>query len=118
MTNSDERLLNLLDDSVFERYPEWKLERSYFETDGHRVMAPPEPCDQCGKTVFLLLPKGFTKPVWLTWGDLKGTDTLFPQCSTKRHKCGDGESWSVEAVLFVESAMREWALVGGESGVQ
>jgi hypothetical protein len=29
----------------------------------------------------------------------------------KRHTCGNGESWSVEAALFVESALKEWGLV-------
>jgi hypothetical protein len=111
--NANNRLLDLLDDSIFEKYPAWKLERGYFEQDGHRLMSPPEPCNQCGKTVFLLLAKGRSTPVWLMWGQLKHTDTLFPQCSTKRHTCGAGESWSVEAALFVEAAMREWAMACG-----
>jgi hypothetical protein len=59
------------------------------------------------------MAKGRTRPVWLMWGQLKDLDTLFPKCSTKRHACGEGESWSVEAALFVETALQEWAVSCG-----
>jgi hypothetical protein len=112
--DTDGRLLDLLDDSLITKTnKKWELVRAYFGPDGHRIMSPTEPCDRCGKAVFLLLAKGMTKPVWLTFGELQHVDTLFPQIKTKRHECGDGESWSVEAALFVNAALREWAVSYG-----
>lgn len=106
--SSDDRLLDLFDDHVGEKYPEWTVTRSQFGTDGHRMLSPTEPCDRCGKKVFLMLPKRWQNPVWLTLGEMEHANTLFPTCRTRRHKCGDGDSWSVEAALFVDAAMREW----------
>lgn len=107
-SSTDDRLLAQLDDHVQATTGDvWKLTRETFD---HRVASPVEPCHLCGRKVFLLLPKGETKPVWLQLGDVVGQDTLFPTVQTRRHKCGDGESWSVEAALFLETALAEWAL--------
>jgi hypothetical protein len=114
VTNSDERLIELLNESLISKTnKQWELIPGNFDAGQHRVMSPTEPCDRCGKAVFLMLPKGCDRPVWLTWGELQHLDTLFPQITTKRHSCGDGESWSVEAALFADAAMLEWA--GGAS---
>lgn len=111
MTNHEERLLDTVDGALLGKHGQkWELIRTEWSDGGHRIMSPAEPCDNCGQQVFLVLPKGVAKPVWLVLGELKRTDTLFPQVGTKRHKCGDGESWSVEAALFVETALREWAV--------
>jgi hypothetical protein len=105
--STEDRLLDQLAAHATDVHPEYELVREMFE---HRMMSPVEPCHLCGRKVFLLLPQGRTKPTWLQLGDIKGGDTLFPKCKTKRHQCGDGESWSVEAALFVESALVEWGV--------
>lgn len=108
MSATEDRLFAQLDRHVADTFgDEWELPRSTFD---HRMMSPVEPCNLCGKTVFLLLPKGRSTPVWLQLGEFTGADTLFPGCTTKRHQCGDGDSWSVEAALFVESALAEWGV--------
>jgi hypothetical protein len=118
MTDTDKRLFDELDQHVSDTHPVWRL---LGETFDHRVQSPVEPCSVCGKKVFLLLAKGTDQPVWLQIAEVVGVGTLFPGIQTRRHECGDGESWSVEAALFVESAMAEWGLtpgvrVGGGAG--
>jgi len=104
MTDTETRLVELLDEHLNEVHPAWRLE----DLRGHRIESPVEPCNVCGHRVFLMLPAGCDRPVWLQFGDVVDTDTLFPACKTKRHTCGDGDSWSVEAALFAETAMSTW----------
>lgn len=104
--NTEDRLFDQLDQHLKETHDGWELDRETFD---HQIMSPVEPCNLCGRKVFLILGKGQIKPVWLQFGNLVGQDTLFPYTKTKRHTCGDGESWSVEAALFVESALKEWS---------
>jgi hypothetical protein len=111
VTDTDARLLDLLDQHCTDTEPDYELNREAFAQKGHRIQSPIEPCERCGKRVYLLLPGGWTKPVWVQLGQLKDADTLFPVMSQKRHTCGNGGSWSVEAALFVESALKEWGLV-------
>jgi hypothetical protein len=114
MTDTEDRLIREFDQHITDTHPGWGLDETGFN---HRLQSPVEPCDRCGHRVFLLLPAGRSKPVWLQLGDVEGADTLFPQVQTRRHHCGDGESWSVEAALFVESAMAEWGMrAGGGAG--
>lgn len=106
MTDTENRLMSQLDEHLTQTHAGWRLDATSFD---HQIQSPVEPCNLCGRKVFLLLAKGYDKPVWLQLGDLTDLDTLFPGVKTRRHCCGDGESWSVEAALFVESAMAMWA---------
>ncbi|MFI6302148.1 hypothetical protein ACIBCH_09775 [Amycolatopsis thailandensis] len=110
MTDSDARLLDMFEQHCIDTEPDYRLTREAFERAGHRIASPVEPCSQCGQRVYLFLAAGWKQPKWLQLGQIEGKDTLFPKMTQKRHTCGDGDSWSVEAVLFVESAMREWGL--------
>lgn len=109
MTGSTEdRLLDQLDQHLIDSTGgAWEITRGTFD---HQVLSPVEPCNLCGQKVFLLLPHGRSKPVWLQFAGPKGMDTLFPVMRTKRHTCGDGDSWSGEAALFVDSALAEWGI--------
>jgi hypothetical protein len=104
MTDTNDRLIEQFDQHITHTHPGFGLS----ELRGHRIQSPVEPCNVCGQKVFLMLPAGQLKPVWLQLGDLIEVDTLFPKTRTRLHHCGDGESWSVEAALFVESCMAEW----------
>lgn len=109
---SEDRFYEQLDAHFRETHPEyadqWQLDRAQFAD--HRLSSPVEPCDVCGKKVYLMQPKGWRRPVWCQFGEFVDADTLFPQMTQKRHQCGDGDSWSVEAALFVESALAEWGV--------
>lgn len=109
MTTTDARLYKLLDQHIINTTGGYEISPEAWAHAGHRISSPVEPCDRCEGRVFLLLAAGWSKPAWFQLGSLEGTDTLFPQIRTKRHMCGDGDSWSVEAALFVESAMLEWS---------
>lgn len=111
MSDSDARLFELFDQHCKDSMGH-ELSPEFWELRGHRVTSPVEPCDQCGQKVFLFLARGWEQPRWLTLGELRDADTLFPYATTRFHRCGDGASWSVEAALFVEAAMREWATTG------
>lgn len=108
--DTEDRLLREFDEHITDTCPGFGL---LAETFNHRLQSPVEPCERCGCRVFLLLPAGRSKPVWLQLGDLIGVDTLFPKVKTRRHHCGDGDSWSVEAALFVETAMASWGVTPG-----
>lgn len=110
MTDTEDRLIREFDQHITETHRGYELSKENF---AHRVESPVEPCDQCGKKVFLMLAKGQPQPVWLELGELIRADTLFPATTTRRHQCGDGDSWSIEAALFVESAMAEWGMRAG-----
>lgn len=110
MESSDARLLRLLDEHVGDVHPGWQISG---EPTRFRVQSPVEPCELCGQRVYLILVNGQEHPTWVTLGAIKGEDTLFPCCSQRLHKCGDGESWSVEAAVFMEAAMADWARVDG-----
>lgn len=108
MKSSDDRLLELLDEHLGEVHPEfaktWRLE----PPRGFRLQSPVEPCNVCGQRVYLILRDGCERPYWVRLGRIKSEDTLFPSVAQVRHECGGGESWSVEAALFVDAAMAEW----------
>jgi hypothetical protein len=114
MTDTEDRLLDMVDDELKARHPvfsqEWALDRAAL---AFRVQSPVEPCEKCGHRVYLILPHGSDQPRWARIGEPQGLDTLFPSVRQVRHECGDGESWSVEAALFVETAMAEWGLTPG-----
>lgn len=105
MTDTDGRLLNLLDDELQLAHPEYEIDPDRLT---FRVLSPVEPCDRCGRRVYLILPEGQDTPRWVQLGEPKDVDTLFPAVTQVRHECGDGESWSVEAALFVETALATW----------
>jgi hypothetical protein len=114
MTDSDARLVELLDELVREIHPEfarnWTVDPAGFK---FRLDSPPEPCAQCGQRVYLILPHGSDRPRWVRIGGIRNPDSLFPTIRQIRHECGEGDSWSVEAALFVESAMAAWGVGGG-----
>jgi hypothetical protein len=107
--SADARLYDLLDEHCVDKTG-WGLSPEIWAQKGYRVASPVEPCERCGQKVFLFLVPGWDQPRWLTLGEIKGKDTLYPYSTTRSHRCGDGDSWSVEAAVFVETAMREWAL--------
>lgn len=107
-TNADDRLVDLVDEEIQLKHPAYEIDREAC-ADKFRVQSPVEPCDRCGRRVYLILPTGSDRPRWVQVGELVDADTLFPRVTQIRHECGDGESWSVEAALFVESAMASWA---------
>jgi len=114
VTDTDQRLTDMLDKHVVDSTSGgWKIDPVCWAHGGYKVASPVEPCDQCGQKVFLFLDPKWDRPRWQQLGELKDGDTLFPKIGTRRHKCGDGDSWSVEAALFVADAMREWGLTEG-----
>jgi hypothetical protein len=111
MTDTERRLTDMLASELERQHPtfseDWTLDVDHLK---FRMQSPVEPCEKCGHRVYLILPNGSDQPRWVRLGDVQGEDTLFPSVRQVRHECGDGESWSVEAALFVESAMASWGL--------
>lgn len=98
MAATEDRLFQLLDQEVERKHTGWALHT----TNGAEILSPVEPCHGCDTPVFLVNYRG--NRMWLELGDVEDTDTLFPQCRTKRHHCQDGDLVGVEAALILADA--------------
>jgi hypothetical protein len=111
MTDTNDRLNGMLADEVERAHPvlaeDWVLDVDNLK---FRMTSPVEPCGECGHRVYLILADGADQPHWVRIGDVQNGNSLFPSVQQVRHECGDGDSWSVEAALFVETAMASWAV--------
>lgn len=108
MTSSDARLLRQLEDEMARVHPElvknWEIDSDALTCC--RIASPVEPCEQCGRRVYLILVGG--EPRWVRLGAVIDNDSLFPRVEQVLHECGDGGAWSVEAALFTAETLVEW----------